>query len=207
MGLGLIEVDSGLDTEDDLGSTIPSEYFSLYRWDPQNPDEMDQNSDIEIGVIGGIPPYSWSVSGSGFSLSQSQTVSVSNTLNADSTACGAATITVTDALGDVVTGYVRCTIGQWVFICFGENTAGTCAGRKDYVEIIGDARLILGVGCHYSPYECIFYSCGGYTSYLPETEGELKCGSSDWTGGCDGGEYYGCYYYNVYLRVWKWECP
>ena len=59
-------------------------------------------------------PYSWSVSGTGFTLDNAVTTGLTNTLNADATACGTATITVTGCGSTVVTGYVRCTTGQWV---------------------------------------------------------------------------------------------
>jgi hypothetical protein len=58
-------------------------------------------------------PYSWSVSGVGFTLDEAETTGLTNTLNADDTACGAATITVTGCGGTSVTGYVRCTTGRW----------------------------------------------------------------------------------------------
>lgn len=61
---------------------------------------------------GGGGPYSWSVAGTGFSI-PSNTDELTNTLSADETACGTATITVTDCCGAAVTGYVRCTTGRW----------------------------------------------------------------------------------------------
>ncbi len=49
--------------------------------DPNNADEIARNSTIAINVIGGCPPYTLSVSGNGFSLTD-------NTLFADDTAAG-----------------------------------------------------------------------------------------------------------------------
>jgi hypothetical protein len=61
-------------------------------------------------------PYSWSVSGVGFTLDNATTTGLTNTLNADDTACGSAEITVTGCGGKPVTGYVRCTTGVWLTV-------------------------------------------------------------------------------------------
>jgi len=90
----------------------PSGWFPEFQYDPNNPEEIDRNSSVEISVIGGFPPYTWEVSGTGFSVLSSTTYRM-NTLSADNTACGSATITVTDKYGDICTGFVRCTTGQW----------------------------------------------------------------------------------------------
>jgi hypothetical protein len=96
------------------GPTVSGNYtYPPFQYDPDNPDEIDRNNSIPICVIGGIPPYTWQVSGNGFSLSEGATKGLTNTLIANDTACGTATITVTDTYGVPVTGYVRCTTGQW----------------------------------------------------------------------------------------------
>ena len=81
-------------------STIPGsvQYDEswLLQWDPDNPDEIDSGESITISVKGGRPIYSWSVIGNGFSLEHDQTKGLSNTLHADTDACGTATITVAD---------------------------------------------------------------------------------------------------------------
>ena len=90
------------------------------QFDPSNPDEIDRNSSIPINVIGGCPPYTLSVSGNGFSLT-------GNTLFADDTACGSATINVTDYCGNNATGYVRSTTGIWTQISSCNNIGvGKC---------------------------------------------------------------------------------
>lgn len=71
-----------------------------------------------VYVKDGLGPYSWSVTGTGFSMLHNKTEGVSNTLQADASACGSATITVTDHCEDTVVGYVRCTVGQWSEIPF-----------------------------------------------------------------------------------------
>jgi hypothetical protein len=102
-------------------STIPetikySESWNL-QWDPNNPEEMSRETQVILSVIGGRPPYNWSVSGNGFSLADSQTQGLSNTLFADNTACGAAAISVTDSRSGSAGGSVRIPDqGQWVLI-------------------------------------------------------------------------------------------
>ena len=71
-----------------------------------------------VKVKDGLGPYTWSVAGTGFSMQDAVTNGVNNVLQADATACGLATVTVTDFCGDSVTGYVRCTAGQWTEIGF-----------------------------------------------------------------------------------------
>jgi len=108
----------GRDTEGYITSTLPDDWQYdlswLYYWNPDNPQEIDRNSSVIISVIGGFPPYTWSVSGNGFILSLDETEGLSNALIADDSACGTATITVTDNYGVPVTGYIRCTAGQWI---------------------------------------------------------------------------------------------
>ncbi|MBW2005045.1 MAG: RHS domain-containing protein [Deltaproteobacteria bacterium] len=111
----------GPDQEADLTPSLwppeiiyPPDWFPEFQYNPNNPEDIDRNSTVEISVIGGTPPYTWSVSGKGFSLAETETQGLSNTLYADDTACRAATITVIDDCGQTATGYVRCTTGQWV---------------------------------------------------------------------------------------------
>ena len=85
---------------------IPENWNPGLQFDPNNPDEIDRNSSIHLNVVGGCLPYTFSVGGNGFSMTD-------NTLFADETACGTATIIVTDACGNNATGYVRCTTGSW----------------------------------------------------------------------------------------------
>ena len=129
-----------------VGSTLPEDYQYdlswLYYWNPDNPEEIDSNSSIPISVIGGFPPYTWHVSGNGFSLSLYKTEVPSNTLIADSTACGAATITITDKNGAPVKGYGRCTAGQWVL-------KGHYCGLGGSVDYYYDYDTLCGEQCFY----------------------------------------------------------
>ena len=105
----------------------PSGWFPEFQYDPNNPDEIDRNSSIEISVIEGFPPYTWQVSGTGFSI-PSSTTDRTNTLSADDTSCGAATIAITDKYGDSCTGYVRCTEGsEWQAVCTNATNFTGCS--------------------------------------------------------------------------------
>jgi len=84
------------------------------QWAPDNPQEIAQNQSVTLHVINGTAPYTWSVVEPGFSLAENNTADDANTIFADNSACGAASITVTDSVGNSVTGYVRCTTGRWV---------------------------------------------------------------------------------------------
>lgn len=154
----------------------PSGWFPEFQYDPNNPDEIDRNSSVEIKVIGGTPPYTWEVSGTGFSI-PSSTTGRTNTLSADDTACGTATITVTDNYGVPVTGYVRCTTGQWVFKQHGCIMPG--AGTE----------VDSGSGPPWVTYEYI----DGYrrqiqTSYWMGVGNYLNCSMRDCCSSCDSGD-------------------
>jgi len=117
----------------------PSDWFPAFQYDPNNPDVIDRNSSVKISVIGGIPSYTWQVSGTGFILSEGATKGLTNTLIANDTACGSATITVTDKRGTSCTGYIRCTEGKWV-----RKSTGSCimSGTGTFESFNCD------VGCH-----------------------------------------------------------
>jgi len=81
--------------------------------DDGSDDTVVREESANIGITGTNTPFSWSVSGTGFSLEYSTTEGLGNTLYADASACGKATITVTGCDDVSVTGYVACTTGVW----------------------------------------------------------------------------------------------
>ena len=98
-------------------STIPGSVQYNESWilqcDPNNADGIDPGESITISVSGGRPIYLWSVIGNGFRLEHDQTKGLSNTLQADTDACGTAMITVADQSGkegasSIVTCSVTC---------------------------------------------------------------------------------------------------
>jgi hypothetical protein len=141
-----------------------------FQYDPSNPEEIARNSSIFLNVIGGCSPYTWSVSGTGFSLgTEGEPTGPTNTLYADGTACGAATITVTGCDGTQVEGYVRCTVGTWKHIsyCAREATEYACIHEctSAYHESVVIGKLLYSVSL-----ECIrsdrCYTCKGeYASH------------------------------------------
>lgn len=108
-----------------------------FQYDPSNPDEIDRNSSISLNVIGGCSPYTWSVSGTGFTLDEEITTGLTNTLNADGAPCGSATITVTGCNETQVVGYVRSTSGKWVL-------STSCGGTFGPINCDG----CLPLGCY-----------------------------------------------------------
>lgn len=186
-----------------------SDYWCTeFFWPDYNPTDIDPSVSKPVYVEGGVPPYTWSISGEGFSFTNPVTQEPVNSLYAAPGACGTCRISVLDICGNECSGAVLCSAGDWVLLCAGDNWMGSCALRKNYERFPNPyTKLVLGVGCHYSPFECIFASCGGYTAYLPEPAGVLKCGTEDWTGGCDDIGFAECHYYNVYLHVYEWQCP
>lgn len=86
-----------------------------------NPSTIAPSSSIVVSIVGGVTPYAWSVSGTGFSLTNPTTVGLSNTLNSDVSSCGTATITVTDFCGQTVEIQIRSTVGNWVL-----KNVGSC---------------------------------------------------------------------------------
>lgn len=94
-----------------------------------------RNASVTVAITdsGDSGPFSWAVSGTGFTLDNATTTGLTNTLNADGTACGLATITVTGCEETSATGYVRCTTGVWVLDTddFCVNCTGCC---QQYAE-------------------------------------------------------------------------
>jgi len=88
-----------------------------------------------VYVTGGLPPFTWSISGSGFFFPQKYT-GRSALVGHDLGACGSATLTIVDACGEVVTGSVRSTTGQWYPVAGDEGHGCTLFGA--YAEFTGN---------------------------------------------------------------------
>jgi len=102
-------------------------------------------------------PYSWSVSGTGFTPDNSSTVGLTNKINADNTSCGSATITVTGCDGTTITGYIRCTTGKWVAKAWcnrsGLATTVKCTALNQTVTT-GKTKIDLSYACKYYQEGC-----------------------------------------------------
>ena len=119
---------------DTLEITINYDYAISFTYgDPEL--EIGQNDSLVVNVSANGTPLTWSVAGTGFSLEHAETAGTGNVLHADGSACGAATITITDCDGNVAIGFVRCTVGQWVFksnTCGLPGVAGTVYSVSSY---------------------------------------------------------------------------
>lgn len=116
----------------------------------------NEGIDLWCVVEGGAPcpPFNWTVSGTGFRFGNISGPTTGQTdeefeiiqLWADNTACGSATITVTDACGKNVMATVRCTsAGRWVVIenynCGNVNYwPGGCFCTRSFICTVGAFR-------------------------------------------------------------------
>jgi len=104
------------------------------------------------GALGGepeYPPYKWTITGTGFhfdavdgpTTGQTATAATTILIYADATACGTGTVTVTDACGNTGTDYIRCEIGQWVYInascSYPGESDGYAGGPYRWYKIVG----------------------------------------------------------------------
>ena len=213
--------------------TYPEGWFLTYS--PNNPETIEPSSEETIRIFGCRPPFTWSVEGNGFDLSDDETVTLFNTLGADGTACGSATITITDNFGASDTGYVRCTNGQWVFK--GNICVISGPGNVDrHTRIIGNKKQVQTYALSYCassgcgavwPFgcspgnwcaaeknkpECITFTCQpGYwiASYcgcdMVRTCADRYCCTLPWPDDCDYNA--ACYYCNASDPIYyEWEC-
>lgn len=88
-------------------------YVAMTFDDASTSDTIARLSNITVYVLNGCGPFTWSVSGTGFSFATAQTSARENTLSADGTACGPATVTISDSCGTSVNSIIRCTSGSW----------------------------------------------------------------------------------------------
>ena len=208
-------------------STIQGDVNWPLEWDPDNPQEMNSGSSVDVNVIGRCGPFRWTVSGIGFSLAENQTQGEFNTLIADVTACGAAEIVVTDSCENEVVGYVRSTSGQWVLISEGEcvlpgygystgghqylTTGEYISGKGKQVETICKGYKSTAFFCEDNP--CDGYTGGSFCSCPPEL-GQQRCldfGVMPYDGGwpCaelgDGRHYVWCGCVRA-LQYYEWRC-
>jgi len=155
-----------------LGTSVCDD--SGIAWDSSTSAETIARSDsASVAITDSVGygfPYAWSVSGTGFTLDNAQTDGLTNTLNADASACGTATITVTGCDGTVVTGEVRCTTGKWVThtacanfpacgaYCGNSGCGGTVGNKLKYqVSYCVQNNINNCIYCVLSPQDCPDY--------------------------------------------------
>ena len=135
--------------EDVIDAEVPIALGPELKYDPDNPETIDREDEESIAVNGGCPPFEWSVAGTGFSFENATTEVSTNILKADDAACGAANITITDAVGATVGGVVRSTAGQWVArstgVCEMPGQGTTDDGGSNWELIIGNRKQLQGL--------------------------------------------------------------
>jgi len=173
---------------------------------------IGQSSSVGVSIADGLGPYSWSVAGTGFSMLHEETAGVSNTLQSDETACGPATITVTDFCDGTATGYVRCTAdSHWVskegcYPCPAACSRNVCATCDPLDNIVAGYRQWVMVGQY--EYSTDDDDCppwwGDFMCTTPSTN-PPPCGSP---GACGGGvtcnDNRQCMAYSAFYQ--EWEC-
>lgn len=126
-GTAQVKITDNCQTE--LICEFPSSIASDFEYDWVNSAQtVAKSSNVKVFISGGSPPYTWYVSGVGFSLHDIETYGNDNTVYADSTACGGGTITVEDICGVQVNGSVRCTTGLWIMTEDTNNGDTACGG-------------------------------------------------------------------------------
>lgn len=176
-------------------------------WDDATSAEtVSQSGSVVVAVLGGKGPFTWSISGgTGITLGKSETSSRYNTVHATASACGAATITVTDSCDEATAGDVRVAqnsswqeITPYQCVVSGNYTSYTAPepeqdsyGRWELIQ--GKYKCVDGLrhngawgsGCHTDPADnqtCSKNNCDGKALNSPcdTTYGASRCiGGSD----------------------------
>ena len=189
-------------------------------WDyGESAETIDREVSVAVAITGLNAPFTWEVSGTGFSLENAETDGIENTLHADATACGSATITVTGCDDQEAIGYVRCSVGQWIFVDHscpipgGGSQAGLSITKildnKKVVQTIAlkwwhkygtvDCADKCGL-CTYDCTECLDWDCHTWNPAY------VKCG--DWECiqiSCDASNYGYCICVSG-LDYYEWTC-
>lgn len=188
-----------------------------------------RNDSCTVAITGSDGPFNWSVSGTGFTLDNATTTGLTNTLNADGTACGSATITVTDTCSGSATGYVRCTTGQWVDNGAGCTVPGPYTSKDTgggssaiYKRLLGKDWVWQTIKVAYAtgdsgdcPSYCNYDTCTGCNDCVTgkacaEIRADLiDCGADWWCGedaNCGAGASGVVCLCNASLVGYEWEC-
>ncbi len=223
--------------------SIPEDWChcsELY-WDAANPDEMSPNSSAGISVVGGCPNYKWEVNGDDFWFDAAHTIKYietetdSTALYTGDSACGSATIIVTDDCGDIANGSVRSTAtGHWEFIGNYCGLPGNFTTRDPeptalsgvdrairYWKIVGNKKQYQLTGGWGIVDDCPDFTC----STIPKncqpfcedpphgpTAECIQCIASDINWPCNeyvryDGKCVAACSFNKTLAYYEWECP
>lgn len=180
--------------------------------------EIVREDSLVVNVSANGTPLTWSVAGTGFSLEHAETAGTGNVLHADVTACGSATITITDCDGNVATGYVRCTTGTWFEIPWACKIPGPWTAHPDVYRFFraeGKYRQFLRIAVsHGLSFEsCDDVNCSDYgdtskcIEWSCEDLGKVTCGAN-----CCGDDEckvpytLGACYENAEKILYEWVC-
>ena len=128
---------------------IVDELPIVFDWD--NPDIIDVGQTVTLSFKNGTGPFTWSITGTGFSLQDTTREDRMNLVIADSTVNGSAEITVTDFNGLTQTFTIRSTVGKWEYVGTGNpigKKVGERISRDDVPWIIYDGYGLY----HYKDY-------------------------------------------------------
>lgn len=173
---------------------------------------------VIVAVTGLNTPFAWEVSGTGFSLEHEITKGLTNTLHADNTACGPATITVIGCDDTEITGYVRCTTGSWVLQSWDCKIPGPWTSKiatYEFERVEGKYKInqVLQLAVGFNNVTCIpITDCSGYGDVENCIVWECPDIFSNWLDrfhyycihsptGCNGG----CFK-NLHKRLYLWTC-
>jgi hypothetical protein len=158
-------------------------------WDTENsPETIVAGSSVQVFVTGGRGPYTWSVSGNGYSLLVSETVTGINQVTCAEGDCGtdydaSVSISVIDACGNTASGTLKNAEGEWVLI----NSCGTLVSQEGHITYIeGIYKYIEDHCCSDIPANCSHPECGSCYG----TGGSSACDGAEANQGCDGYETY-----------------
>ena len=95
------------------GELVVTPHSQVVR-DKTNIETIVPGQNVVWNIKNGTPPFTWNITGTGFSLQNTVSNTRSNTIKSLSTARGTGTITVTDVHNTTFTWYIRATNGTWI---------------------------------------------------------------------------------------------
>jgi hypothetical protein len=180
------------------GCDCASETYSFTLDTDTTPETIVPGSSITVAVLGGCGPFSWVVSGVGYSFAKPITQSArGNTLFLVDEPCGAGAdaygmITITDDCGTVVTTEIRNAEAGWKSCMGGAGGPTVCVGPETITLGIWQVTYTCGLGptnvC--TAHDGLTYTCLGETLNWPWFNPLNLCGAA-------------CYYGTAYPAGYK----
>ena len=182
-------------------------------WDYEISEEtIVRGGNALVAVTQGTGPYTWAVTGTGFTISP-ETETRYNILFADETACGSATIVVTDACGSVAVGYVREEDNSQWNVRGAQNVCGISGAaswarygditQKDGTLIQGKYKTVVRIGSGGGANGCINCGSSAFPGALTCPE---WCASVNCLAGIQCNECVTGYSITGYTQAGTWNC-